>query len=144
MVRDLNRRGGPNHAYLLGVLAPEPDFAATLAADVFDVTPGKETKVVVAIDRKNGYAEPIEVTAEDLPEGVTATTALSRRSGDSSKSVTLEIRSVAGADPGPFRIVARSADRRGRPRIARAKITGLEAETDHPWLTILPAPKAKK
>lgn len=144
VVRDLNRRGGPHHAYLLGVIDPEPDFTVTLAAETFDVTPGKETKVVVAIDRKNGYGEPIEVTAEGLPDGVTATTAVSRRSGASAKSVTLEIRGDGGGASGPFRILARSADRRGRPRFARAKITGFEAETDHPWLTILPAPKAKK
>lgn len=143
VVRDLNRRGGPHHAYLLRVIAAAPDLALSLAADKFGVTPGKEAKIVVAIDRRNGYSEPIEVTAEDLPEGVTATTALSRRSGDTAKSVTIELRSAPGAHSGPFRIVARSADRRGRRRNALAKITGFEAETDRPWLTILPGPTPK-
>ena len=36
IVRDLNGRGGPRFAYLLRVLAPEPDFALSLAADRFD------------------------------------------------------------------------------------------------------------
>ena len=40
-VRDLNGRGGPRFAYLLSVLEPQPDFALSLAADRFDLTPGK-------------------------------------------------------------------------------------------------------
>ncbi|APW62058.1 PPC domain-containing protein [Paludisphaera borealis] len=143
VVRDLNRRGGPHHAYLLSVIAPEPDLVLTLAADMFEVTPGKETKIVVAIARKDGFGDTIAVTAEDLPDGVQATTALSRPSDASAKSVTLEFRSGASPQPGPFRIVARSADGRGRQRTALAKITGFEVETDRPWLTILPAPKPK-
>jgi hypothetical protein len=143
VVRDLNRRGGPHHAYLLSVIAPEPDFALTLAADTFDVTPGKETKVVVAIARREGCADALEVTAEELPDCVKAMKAISRQSDDSAKMVTLEIRSDGCSQPGPFRVVARSVDGRGRQRNALAKIAGFEVETDRPWLTILPAPKPK-
>jgi hypothetical protein len=144
VVRDLNRRGGPHHAYLLRVITPEPDFVLTLAADRFDVTPGKETKVVVAVDRKNGFGDALEVTAEDLPAWVAATSAVSRPSDASAKSVTLQIRGEGCSQPGPFRIVARSADGRGRKRTALAKITGFEVETERPWLTILPVPEPKK
>ena len=48
VVRDLNGRGGPRFAYLLSVLEPRPDFALSLAADRFDLTPGKPTKITVA------------------------------------------------------------------------------------------------
>ncbi len=143
-VHDLNRRGGPNYAYLLSVVAPDPDFAMTLAADVFNLTPGKEAKVVVAIDRKNDHGEPIEVTAEGLPAGVTATTALSTKSGASAKSVTIELKGGGEARSGPFRIVGRSPDHRSGERAALAKITGFRAETDRPWLTILPPSETKK
>jgi hypothetical protein len=145
VVRSLNRRGGPHHAYLLSVVDPEPDFTMTLPADTFGVTPGKETKIVVAIARENGYNDTLDVTAEGLPAGFTATTARSRHSDASAKSVTIEVR-ADGSPPraGPFRIVARSADGKGRARTASAKISGFEVETDHPWLTILPVPKPKK
>jgi hypothetical protein len=144
VVRDLHRRGGPNFAYLLSVLTPDPDFGASLAADKFDLKPGEPTKVVVTIDRRNGFSEPLEVVAEGLPDGVEATTAVSHRSGDSAKSVTLEIRGDGRARSGPFRIVARSADGRGRGRAAVSKIAGFEAETDRPWLAVIAAPGLKK
>ena len=46
--------GGPRSAYLLSVFEPQPDFALTLTADRFDLTPGKPTKITVAIQRKDG------------------------------------------------------------------------------------------
>ena len=72
IVRDLNGQGGPRFAYLLSVLEPRPDFALSLASDRFDLTPGKTTKITVAVQRKDGLAEPIEIVAEDLPAGITA------------------------------------------------------------------------
>jgi len=144
VVQDLHRRGGPSYAYLLSVVAPEPDFTASLATDRFDLKPGEATKVVVTIDRKDGFSDPLEVAAEDLPASVHATSAVSHRSGDSAKSVTLEIRGDGRSQPGTFRVVARSADGRGRRRTALTKIAGFEAETDHPWLAVIAAPASKK
>ncbi|WP_165246444.1 PPC domain-containing protein [Paludisphaera soli] len=143
VVRDLNGRGGPRHAYLLGVIAPEPDFRPSLAADAFTMTPGATTQVVVAVDRKDGHVAPIEVTAEDLPEGVAATTVVSHPADASAKVVTIELRAEASARSGPFRVVARSADGLA-PRPALAKLAEFEAETDRPWVTILADPEAKK
>ena len=110
VVRDLNGRGGPRFAYLLRVIAPEPDFALTLAADRFDVTPGKATSVAVTIDRKDGFSGPIEIVAEGLPDGVSASPATSKPGDASAKSVTLELSADGRAHPGPFRVVGRSAD----------------------------------
>lgn len=140
VVRDLHGRGGPRFAYLLSVVRPAPDFALKLAADVFETTPGKETKVIVTIDRRDGFAGEIELRAEGLPAGVEAKPVLSKAGDDSAKAATLEIRAVADAPAGPFRIVGRPVGGEGE-RIARAKIAGFEIETDRPWLTILPAPK---
>ncbi|OJW20317.1 MAG: hypothetical protein BGO49_05340 [Planctomycetales bacterium 71-10] len=141
VVRDLHGRGGPRFAYLLSVVQPAPDFSLTLAADVFETTPGKETKVAVTIDRRDGFAGEIELRAEGLPAGVEAKPVLSKPGDDSAKAATLEIRAVADAPAGPFRIVGRPAGDGTGERIARAKIAGFEVETDRPWLTILPAPK---
>lgn len=144
-VHDLNRRGGPHHAYLLSVIAPEPDFALALTADTFGLTPGKETKIVVAITRENGYNDTVDVTAEDLPAGVTATPARSRQADASAKSVTVVIRADVGPPrAGPFRIVARAAHGKGPQRTATAKIAGFEVQTDRPWLTVLSVPAPKK
>jgi hypothetical protein len=145
VVRDLHGRGGPRFAYVLGVTQPVPDFALTLAGDLFDVTPGKETKVAVTIDRRDGFAGEIEIRAEGLPAGVEAVKAVSKPGDDSAKAATLEIRAAADAAPsaGPFRVVGRPIDGDGRDRPARATLAGFDAETEHPWLTILPAPEVK-
>lgn len=143
VVRDLHGRGGPHFAYLLSVSQPAPDFHLKLAADVFDVTPGKESKVAVTVERREGFAGDIEIRAEDLPAGIEATKGLSKSGDDSAKSATLEIRAAADAAPfaGPFRVVGRPVDGDGRDRPAQAALAGLDAETEHPWLTVLPAPK---
>ncbi|MDG3002627.1 PPC domain-containing protein [Paludisphaera mucosa] len=139
VVRDLNGRGGPHHAYLLSIIAPEPDFALTLQADRVEAASGAKASVVVTVARKDGFDGEIDVTAEDLPTGVAATTARSRPADDSAKSVTLEIRSDGPPASGPFRVVGRSVDGKFQ-RTALAKIAGFEAETDRPWITILAKP----
>jgi hypothetical protein len=144
VVRDFNGRGGPQFAYLLRVLVPEPDFALTLPADKFDVTPGKPANVVVNIVRTHGFAGTIDVKAQELPRGVVATTAQSRASEGSAKSVTLEIRADGNSHPGPFMITGKSAEGNSRARHASAQIPGFDATTDCPWLTILSVVKPKK
>ncbi|WP_165073375.1 PPC domain-containing protein [Paludisphaera rhizosphaerae] len=144
VVRDLHDRGGPRFAYLLSVVRSTPDFSLTLANDVFEVAHGKETKVVVTIDRKGGFGGEIELQAEDLPAGVEVKPVSSAASGDSAKKATLEIRSQGEAASGPFRIVGRARGDGGFERTARAKIADFEIETERPWLTILPAPPQSK
>ncbi|QEH35042.1 putative subtilase-type serine protease precursor [Aquisphaera giovannonii] len=144
VVRDLHGRGGPRYAYLLGVISPEPDFGLSLAADLFELPPGKPAKVAVTIDRHEGFAGEVELHAEGLPAGVTSTTAVSRPGDASAKAVTLELQGSATAPPGPFRIVGRAVRGDHRERPARARIAGFEAETDRPWLSVLPAPAPAK
>ena len=135
IVRDLNGRGGPRFAYLLSVLEPQPEFALTLATDRFDLTPGKPTKIAIAIQRKDGFAEPIEIVAEDLPAGVTVNPITSKSGDASARSVTLELIAGEGASSGPFRIVGRTA-RGPRPfQPATAPIVGFEAKTEWLWVT---------
>jgi hypothetical protein len=143
LVRDLNDHGGPRCAYLLRVLAPEPDFALTLGSDRFDATPGKPTTVSVKVDRKDGFSDAIEVVAEGLPDGVTAAPATSKPGDASAKVVNLTLSADGRAHPGPFRVVGK-ADGSSSPRVAVAAVAGFAAETDRPWLTIRPAPRSEK
>ena len=144
VVRDLNGRGGPHHAYLLRALAPKPDFTLTLSADKFDVTSGKPANVVVKVVRTNGFAQAIDVMAEDLPDCVVATTARSKASDASAKSVTIVIRADGCSHSGPFRVVGRAADGKAISRHAFAPIPEFETTTDRPWLTVVSPVKPKK
>jgi hypothetical protein len=135
MVRDINGQGGPRFAYLLTVQEPQPDFALTLAADRFDLTPGKPTRIAITIQRKDGFAEPLEIVAEDLPNGVSAMPITSKSDGASARSVSLELIAGAGASPGPFRIVGRTIRDPRTSRSASAPIAGFEAKIEWPWVT---------
>src|SRR5262249_20503317 len=130
VVRDLHGRGGPRFAYLLSVLKPEPEFSLTLASDRFDLTPGKITKVAVAVQRKDGDVGPIEIVAEGLPDGVTSRPVTSKPGDASAKSVSLELSAHDRAGPGPFRVIGRSAGDRKLLRTATAAIAGFDASTE--------------
>ena len=142
-VRDLNGRGGPRHAYLLTAGNPPPDFALTLKADQFALAAGKPTEVVIAVDRREGYAEAIEVGLADRFDGVIAAPVTSHPSGPSARSVTLKLIPCECARTGPIRVVGVAAD--GRRRVARAAVAGLSETIDSAWLaTPKPDPPAAK
>jgi hypothetical protein len=136
VVRDINGLGGSRFAYLLTILEPRPDFTLTLASDRFDVTPGKITKITVAVQRKDSLVEPIEIVAEDLPAGITAQPVTSKPGDASARSVVLELSAEDCSCPGPFRIVGDTTRDPHSSHTATASIAGLDAKTDQPWLTI--------
>ena len=136
VIRDLNGRGGPRFAYLLSVLEPRADFSLSLTSDRFDLTPGKLTMINVAIQRKDGLAEPIEIAAVDLPAGVTAPRVTSKPGDSSARSVVLELSAEDCACPGPFRIVGGTTGGGRAVHAATVPIAGFEVKTDQPWLTI--------
>jgi hypothetical protein len=135
LVRDLNGRGGLRFAYLLSVLEPYPDFTLSLTADRFDVMPGKPAKVVVAIQRKDGFAEPIELVAEHLPAGVTSKPMISKPSDGSARSLTLELTATERASSGPFHIIGRALKDPRTSHPATAPLTGFDGMNEWPWLT---------
>lgn len=136
VVRDLNGRGGPRFAYLLSVLEARPDFTLSLASDRFDLTPGKVTKITVAVQRRDGLAEPVEIVAEDLPAGITARPVTSKPGDASARSVDLELSAVDHSSHGPFRIVGRTARDPHTLHTGTAPIAGFDARTEQPWLTV--------
>ena len=133
-VRDLNGRGGPRHAYLLSVSVPRPDFSLSLKADQFPLAPGKPTEIAVAIDRRDGYGDPIEIGLEGHFDGVIAPTVTSFASGPTAKNVTLRLSPCECARTGPARVVGLGGDGRARP--ARATVAGPGGSIDSLWLSV--------
>ena len=139
MVRDLNGQGGVRYVYLLTAGPPRPDFGLTLKADQFSVKPGQTLDLAVSVDRRESFDGAIEVFAEDLPDGVTASPVKSEPKGSSARSVTLKVSAKAGALSGPIRIVGKHEG--GRQRLATAPVPGHTGSIDSIWLTVLkPAP----
>jgi len=124
-IRDLNGQGSPRHVYLLTAGPPRPDFAITLKADPLAVTPGKPFDLVVAIERRENYGEPIEISLAEHYDSVIAPPVISRKGEPSATSVTLKINAFDCLKPGPIQVIGISRD--GRRRLARVPVPGLTA-----------------
>jgi hypothetical protein len=165
LVRDLHAMGGDRYVYRLRAALAEPDYALKVAADSFVVTPGKPLEIPVTVDRtprgergggsgrggrgnRGGdrgspgapFNEEIEITASGLPEGVSVGPVKSLASGDTAKSVTLNLSAAKGPFSVPLRIVGTSAGEPRRSRSAVATIPDSTATTPDLWLTVRPNP----
>jgi hypothetical protein len=86
----------------------------------------------VRINRRNGFAQELELSAEGLPAGVTAA---GKGSGN---ALTLRLTAETGARSGPFRVVAKVKGRPGVSRLARAAVAEMGGTTADLWLTVAP------
>lgn len=67
-------RGGPAFAYRLRMApSPAPDFRLRLAVDALTLLRGGNVPLRVIVERRGGFADPISLTLEGLPEGVKVT-----------------------------------------------------------------------
>lgn len=94
-------RGGPEFFYRLTVAPPAPELRATTADPTLVLKPGQKLEVSVKVNGAE-LTEPVVVSAEGLPAGVTAppvtTGEARRRSGASEAKLTLT--AAVGTTPG--------------------------------------------
>ena len=122
----------------------EPDYELSVTADRFTVAPGKPTTIPVKVTRLRGFAKPVEVVAEGLPEGVKAE--VTQPAKPDPNTVTLSL-SAEKPVSGPFRIVGKVKDEPKLTRAARAPLAEFDETTADLWLTPGAAaepPKKKK
>ena len=148
-VSDLYSGGGPRHAFLLRVLVPEPDYDLSVAADRFAIPPGKSLDFPVKLNRKNGFAKPVEIVAVGLPEGVKFEVKPQAGKADPNNIVISLFTEKAGIS-GAFRLIGKVKDDPALARTARVLLPGFEESTADLWLTASdspvspPVPKKKK
>jgi len=137
-IRDLHGRGGFRYVYRLTIEVPQPDFELTLAAETFTVPPGESLEIDVSIDRQDGFGEELEITAIELPEGVSVESAKSLPEGDSAKSVKLKVTASAesAGTGGVLRIAGTSLGDLARRKIARFQTVIQTRKHDRAWLTV--------
>ena len=70
-VEDLNHRGGSEHAYRISVTMNPPQFSLAASLDTFNIPAGGSVMATVTTVR-TGYAGAIELSATNLPAGVSA------------------------------------------------------------------------
>ncbi len=124
-IRDLYKHGGERYVYRLRIAALEPDFSLSVTADQFTMFAGESFEIPVTITRRNGFTQPIEVRAIDLPSGVTSEPI---KADAAAKAIKLKISGTKPASGG-FQIIALD-------RTARANLTTYGTTTDWLWLTV--------
>jgi len=139
-VGDVFEHGGPRHAYRLVGYEVQPDFVLTVPSDAISVAPGQSTELVVTVERRDGFNQPIEMRCEGLPAGVTAAAAVSQPEGDSAKTVKIVIQAeattAAGAAPlVPFRLTGTGGEP-SRTRKAEFVMSNPSYRNADLWLTI--------
>jgi hypothetical protein len=97
-LRDIQHgvRGGPEFGYELAVRTAGPDFSLRLGSDIVNVVQGGRTELSVAARRSGGFAGPIELAIDGLPDGVRAEPAQIAENQNSGKIVL-----IAGDDARP-------------------------------------------
>jgi hypothetical protein len=73
LVQDRYSRGGPRYQYVLAVRAPKPDFqAVAMWGNTQNVRAGGYEFLDIVLNQSDGFANPVTITAEGLPPGVSA------------------------------------------------------------------------
>jgi hypothetical protein len=150
------QRGGPDYLYRLSVRRVNPALKATVPDSAFTVEKGKTTEIKVTLKRLNDYKLPLTVAVRGLPEGVTAESVIA---GEKAISATLQLIASTNAAPhrGPIEIVATETGS-GKEHPVVVELTSSTVDngvpggfyrlviesTPHLWLTVPPAPEAKR
>jgi hypothetical protein len=151
-VGNVLHRGGPDYLYRLSVSRAKPTFQAVAPSNAITIEPGKTNDFKITVTRLHGFQAKLTVSAQGLPEGLTAErTEVPEKGGEA----TLKFAAAPEAKPfsGPIQIVATEPDSDLAHPVVFELISStvdngvpqgfkrLAVEsTDQFWLTVLPAP----
>lgn len=136
VVRDRFEGTGERRFYLLLIEQPQADFRATVKSTSLRIAKDKPAEIPVAIERQQGFAEPLTFRIDGLPDGVTAELPRSEKDGDSSKAVTLKLTSAQPvAWSGTLRVTATSTDSSRSHAVTWKAPDGSDLEEF--WLTVV-------
>ena len=129
--------GGFPFAYLLTVDFPVPKLETTVAADAYTLPADKPLEIEVKLNRQNGYSQEVEISAVNLPAGVTAKPVTSKKDGDSSKAVKLVLEKTGDIQrPGTFQIIAKPAGEGAKQVNAITTLSAFGARISNFWLSV--------
>jgi hypothetical protein len=137
-VADVRGLGGDDFGYHLVLRRPSPSFRVSLSTENPNIPRGGTTLVPVNLTRLDGFDADVEVKAESLPPGITATpTRLVQ--GELSGIIAFSADATAPAFSKPtWRVVARSlANRTSGPAQVQEIDPGGSAGG---WITVTPRP----
>ncbi len=143
-VQDVRGLGGEDFGYCLVLRRPVPSFRIALGTENPSIPRGATTLVPLNVERLDGFDDPIEVEARDLPPGVTATSAVIDR-GELSGMLALTSAAHAPAfSPPTWHVIARAL-----PDSSTSRQPSTDAQEIDPggpsggWITVTPEPNLK-
>ncbi len=136
LVRDLHHHGGERYVYQVHGRVREADFQLKLAGGTYVLKSKAMLEIPLDVIRNHGFAEEISISAEGLPEGVSAKAVKSLGKGDSAKKIKLIIKGEAKAFSGAIKIVGKTADGKSN-RLAYYLVPNLNWKRTDPWLTVV-------
>jgi Bacterial pre-peptidase C-terminal domain len=130
-ISDFHRYGGKKYEYMAIIEQQNEDFKLSIANDWIQSTVNKEVHIKVNVTRENKFSRTVRVEVDGLPESVSCAMGESTNDGDSSKTLTLKIKSTEPYQ-GHFRIIGRTTESPDDIRVATS-------ENNKPiWLSIAP------
>lgn len=107
-IRDRADSGGADFIYRLRVTAPRPDVSLRVNTPSVYIETGATASVPVVVHRLDGFAETLELSAVDLPAGVSVTPQAIPEKTPATLSLLFSASEQVVAAGGLIRIVARS------------------------------------
>ena len=134
VVSDAFGAGGSDWHYRVDIQADPSDVVLTMKSDHFQGKINAPLDIVVSIDRRDGYAQPVKLRVIGLPDSAKCPEVVSEKDGKSAKEVILQVTASAPFS-GPVRVVGELDSDDKLQRIATA---GPDAFISDMWLTIKP------
>ena len=140
-VSDVRGLGGPRFGYHLALRAPKPDFRISVSPENPNVPRGGTAVITVNAERLDGFDGPIDIAAEGLPPGVTASSTriepevyaaelllMADSTAPAFNPPTWRVKGVATANPSESQAITHTFDP-GGPNAG--------------WITVTPEPNLK-
>jgi hypothetical protein len=129
-IQDLRNgsRGGKEFGWQLLIAPAEKEFSLEVASDLLIVTQGTTSTIEVKAVRHGGLTEPIDLTFEGLPEGITVESAQIPK-GKTSAKVKLVATDEARSASFPLRVTGKvKSGEDTLERVARFRHLGVDSE----------------
>lgn len=108
-IRERSSSGGPDYVYQIRISSPRPDVKARVNTMSLYIEAGRKAILPVVVQRVEGYAGELELTAVDLPTGVTVVSEKVPEKTPATVNLQFSAEQVRGASGGLARVVVRSS-----------------------------------
>lgn len=136
-------RGNADFIYRMTIAEPRPDLRLTVKTSEFAVENGGELEIPVTLTKLDGFADEFELTAIDLPDGVTVDAQILPVKSPVSAKLKFQAAEGLPFPWAPIRIVARfKQDGKLVERVAQATVTLVPGSAsiyaEQLWLAVTP------